>query len=512
MRFQSIRILIPILFTLFIFSNCKKDKEVLQSSTECAVNDLEVSVTNCENDSIFDITINFSPENPTSNQFFVHDENYSVFGNYNIADLPVTITGILNNDDFMYLKVAIAGNDLDTCQAEIEFPIPDCDSTSFECTPNLKLEVGDCCPGDLDAYALTIDFDPLPGSGQYFEVFDRDRLIGTYRISELPVTIEKFPTSGRTYDFVKICLNSPGVACCIEREYLSPNCGSNTCLLSNLAIDVGDCTCEDAFNLTINFDHQNVTTDYFDVYGTGGYFGSYRIDQLPVTLENYPTNNLQVEFLGIVVNDECEIGQEFRVPDCDGHSNDCNITDLVVTPGDCIWVGSYEVIIDFEYQNAGNDFFEVYASNGVLVSYFRLDQLPVRLDSFPWSGNEYDYLKVCINDNPDCCKEIEFEAPECILEGGDCLIDNLEVTIGDCLSDSTYVISIDFDVLGSAPDRFDVYARNNEYKGTFSRRDLPIRLAPWELSGRDYDYLIVCVENTNLDCCKEAEWMAPDCR
>jgi hypothetical protein len=49
----------------------------------------------------------------------------------------------------------------------------------------------------------------------------------------------------------------------------------------------------------------------------------------------------------------------------------------------------------------------------VLLGYFLLAELPLTIEHFPLSGYEEDYIKVCINDNSDCCEAIEWEAPDC---------------------------------------------------------------------------------------------------
>ena len=59
---------------------------------------------------------------------------------------------------------------------------------------------------------------------------------------------------------------------------------------------------------------------------------------------------------------------------------------------------------------------------------------------------EYDFVKVCINDNPDCCKEIEWLPPSCIGQGSNCEITSLDLVAGECNDDgSTYNLLLDFD-------------------------------------------------------------------
>ena len=51
-----------------------------------------------------------------------------------------------------------------------------------------------------------------------------------------------------------------------------------------------------------------------------------------------------------------EVG--LQAPNCG--NNDCDIFDLVVDPLDCNDDGTYNMVINFQYENPGNDFFDLY--------------------------------------------------------------------------------------------------------------------------------------------------------
>ena len=127
-KMKSKNAFIALLCFTFIFSNCKKDKEELGIMTDCDIQELYVEVLEC-GDSLYTIRVNFSPVNPSDDIFILHDRNYSVFYRGSIEDLPVTTTRLRTSNSYEYLKVAVLGNDADTCQAEIEFLLEDCDST-----------------------------------------------------------------------------------------------------------------------------------------------------------------------------------------------------------------------------------------------------------------------------------------------------------------------------------------------------------------------------------------------
>ncbi len=202
----------------------------------------------------------------------------------------------------------------------------------------------------------------------------------------------------------------------------------------------------------------------------------------------------------------CEGFTEKDFVDCpiDG----CEIVSLEVLVGDCNPDGTYSISINFEYTNAGNDFFDVFVRDNELIGTYSLSELPLTINEFELSGFDFDYVKVCINDNPDCCEEIEWEAPNCVINT--CDIFNLEVIVGDCNPDTTYSLTINFDYENPGNDFFDVFVRDNEFIGFYSLSELPVTIENFELSGFDFDFVKVCI-NDNSDCCDEIEWVSPDC-
>ena len=93
--------------------------------------------------------------------------------------------------------------------------------------------------------------------------------------------------------------------------------------------------------------------------------------------------------------------------------DDCSINDLEVAVGECNADGTYNLTLNFAYENPGNDYFEVYIRDDVFIDYYELSELPLTIENFQMSGLENDYIEVCINDVDDCCQEIEWESPDC---------------------------------------------------------------------------------------------------
>lgn len=98
-------------------------------------------------------------------------------------------------------------------------------------------------------------------------------------------------------------------------------------------------------------------------------------------------------------------------PDCE--LGECEIRDLVAEVGECTGDGTYTLTLDFIHENTGNEFFDVFLRNNMLFDFYRLEELPLTITNFPMSGVRDDFIRICINDNPDCCMTIEVASPDC---------------------------------------------------------------------------------------------------
>jgi len=184
----------------------------------------------------------------------------------------------------------------------------------------------------------------------------------------------------------------------------------------------------------------------------------------------------------------------------------CEITNLSIDVGDCVSDSVYNLTLDFDYENPGNEYFDLFARDSVFLGYYKLSDLPLNLDLM-MSGLEYDYLLVSINDNSSCSAAIEWLPPNC--SGGECEITNLSVDVGDCVSDSVYNLTLDFDYENPGNEFFELFARDSVFLGYYKLSDLPLNL-DLMMSGLEYDYLLVSI-NDNSSCSAAIEWLPPDC-
>ena len=472
---------------------------------DCDLGDLNVTVGDCNCVEDYQLVLDF-PHSYDGNDFFqVLVRNNESLGYYRFSDLPLTIDRFPVSelpDD--YLKVCVVNDP--TCCKEIEWDTPNCAESDCEIR-DIVVGVIECQSDST--YVLQLDFIHENTGNDFFDFYVRNNeLIGTFSLDQLPLTVQDFPISGNDYDFIRICINDDP-HCCVEVEFMSPDCLDGECDIYDLTIDTGDCTSDDTYNLVLDFEYTNATHTNFEVFVRNNVrIGNFPLTSLPLTISDFMTSGNDYDFISVCMSDNadcCEV-IEFIPPDClDG---ECDIYDLTIDTGDCTSEDTYNLVLDFEYTNATHANFEVFVRNNVRIGNFPLTSLPLTISDFMASGNDYDFIRICMSDNADCCEVIEFMPPDCL--DGQCDIYDVVIGVGDCISDSTYVLELDFQVDHPGNDFYELWARHNEYLGYYRIDELPLRLEDFPLSGLDYDYLRICI-NDVPDCCVEEEFMPPDC-
>ncbi|MCZ2394543.1 MAG: hypothetical protein LC105_11850 [Chitinophagales bacterium] len=282
------------------------------------------------------------------------------------------------------------------------------------------------------------------------------------------------------------------------------------CQVLNLKAIPLSCSSDSTYSLKISFDHLFADNKYFDVFiRNDQHIGFYQLDDIPIIITDFKKSGNKYDFIKVCVNDNpdcCEV-IEFLPPTCE--TEKCSITNLQVDKGECNSDSTYSLTLNFEASNPTNSYFDVFVRENKNIGYFELSDLPITIPHFKMSGKEYDFIKVCVNDNPDCCEVIEFLPPTCETEK--CSITNLQVDKGECNSDSTYSLTLNFEASNPTNSYFDVFVRENKNIGYFKLSDLPITIPHFKISGKEYDFIKVCV-NDNPDCCEVIEFLSNDCK
>jgi hypothetical protein len=143
--------------------------------------------------------------------------------------------------------------------------------------------------------------------------------------------------------------------------------------------------------------------------------------------------------------------------------------------------------------------------------------------------NPIDCEDKCPEDGPVVCVEVnggivEYGSPclaacagftpndfvDCNPTNVDCEIINVVITVGDCVDNGNYTITLDFDVVNQTNDYFDLYSYNGVFLSTFSISELPLTITLTDQPNTNNNSFNI-VMNDNADCSAEISWKEPNC-
>ena len=361
----------------------------------------------------------YDPDNLGFDLFLGDD----LIGFFSYNDLPIELELPCFPDNFIVLTAC--ANDQPDCCTSLEVELPPCSDGcqifGLTATPTE-------CNNDQQFF-VELDFDFVNVGNMGFSVIGNGNDYGDFEYADLPILLGPFTADGTTVlEFIVKDNAHPDCSNFIE---LGPvNCGED-CVIGQIFAQFVEIT-GDGVKFEVEFGHEN-TGSGFAVFVDGELYETFSYDHNPFFLVLPCSNTGYVAFLTICDQDhpDCCNGIDLEVPPC---GDACDIFDLVVEVGDCHDDGTYTLFLNFGYSNPGNDFFEVFYQ-GELIDFFPLNELPLVIEHFPGVNSGIDEITVCINDQPNCCETVEFEAPNC--EQGD-------VWPGDANSDN---IADNFDLL-----------------------------------------------------------------
>ena len=485
----------------------------------CSISNVVLNALDCNPDNhTYSLHLDFDVANPGNDFFELWTSNGQYLGFFPLSQLPITLPNIpCNSTSANALKICI--NDHPDCCVYVDYQAPDCCASNPCEVSDLSVETGDCTSGET--YEVWVNFQVSNPTGNQFNVFANGDLLGTFSLDSLPLYIPEFPWNGGQNDVIKICIaGDPAGAngCCKTLEFNVPGClnQGGDCEIYDLVVDPGDCTGDSTYSITLNFQVANAPGNTFGVWANGQFFDTYTLDDLPLTIDNFPWNGGPQDVVKVCFSnngDGCCKTKEFVVPACMSAGGPCELFYLAVETGDCTGDSTYEATINFMVNNPASDSFSLYA-NGTLVGNYSLDQLPVHISNFPWNGGPNDVVQTCMNDSmgvaTDCCQTFEFPVPSCLNQGGPCEVYDLVVDPGDCTGDSTYSITLNFQVANPPGNTFGVWA-NGQFFDTYTLDDLPLTIDNFPWNGGPQDVVKVCFSNNGDGCCKTKEFVVPAC-
>jgi hypothetical protein len=429
---------------------------VVFESPACCENDCAIEVNNialgeCDSTGYRILQFVVENESPGLSGFDVLFE-YGIVAHFEYGNSPysISVPGYWWAD-----RLVVRDSDYNDCSFDFHFENEDCEIQP-ECLlqyPNMSINREFVCTSDstYEAY-VTLNYQGPADSlwVHFIEEEDYPDLVSESElvsVNDFPYLLGEFIISGELYTFY--VHEQDNAFCMTGGEWNdAPDCSEyDDCSINDLVIEAQECTSGSGeIYVDLAFQVENPESSGFLVRGNGVIYDTFVYGQVYYTvgpiLADCETN---YEFIVIDVEDaDCYAEAYFEEPPCCDANMECEIYDLVVEPGDCHEDGTYTLWIDFEYNNPGNDFFEVYAGN-IYIGYYDFDHLPLLIDSFPGRDVMYDIITVCVNDVPECCQTIEFLGPDCD-DDYECNISYVFAEAHECTAAGTFYVDVEFDI------------------------------------------------------------------
>lgn len=456
---------------------------------QCGISNVDAEILFCETDSTATYRLNSFDFFDVANSGYTIRINEQSYVSYEYDNLPLEVTGPLNDDGDNVFVVSDVGTD--NCEGSTVIESIECE---FCIISNLQVAENDCVDG---LFSLELEFDAENISQEGFtvsvnsvqqdEVFDYD---------DLPITFGSFiGESGLLEIVVFDGLNPAGCQASTTIEVES--CAA--CSFSNLAVQQSPCELGTS-SIIVNFDYENVGESGFEVFLEGSSQGIFDYSDLPIDIGEFNFSGTStIEIVDVELGDlesaECAVVDFFPTLACPEPV--CEISGITLIDQDCVEdYRQYE--LQLEYNEAVSDSFDVFV-HGLLTPFdrFAYSELPVTVNDqgiFITSSDDYE-LAVVDKENSECSVSTSIDPIFC---ASDCVIGNIEISVlEDCEADGTFSILLDsefaFDELGSF-----FFSVNGGETTVYSYGQLP-QIIPGFIGDGETAYLVDLVELDN-DC------------
>lgn len=443
--------------------------------------------------------VNFIPHNCGADSLFLIDLSFDVEDSGGVGVL-VEVNGEFLEQIPYGQAFYTLGPLLADCTTIYDFTLTDLDIP--ECTMTTSLSTPVCCDPDIcnDEYeinlsdiscnmgmvtaSIDLEYEILPGTAT--EIFVEGELITEVLFLDYPLDINFLWNFSDPY-LIEVCLK--GISdCCNELELEAFDCvATPVCEITNLFVEPSPCDDDGNFFGILSFDVKDPGASGFTVVGNGNNYGTFNYGES--TYEIGPNNgDCETIFEFVVLdieNQNCLMDFEFTDPVCCLQPA-CKLFNLAFTEIGC-FNDNLIFTIDFDYSLVDSVGFDLFIDDEQL-SFHAYDELPLTtLVSEYDQSDGFVSVKVCEDDNPDCCEEGVIMLSE--IDKG-CFFDDISYDYIDCDADEFYVnISFDYGNGGS----FSVSNDDTEL-GLFSYEDLPITLGPF-LTDSMVNYNIVFTDD-----------------
>ncbi|MDA8692782.1 T9SS type A sorting domain-containing protein [Saprospiraceae bacterium] len=276
----------------------------------CSFTELIAETLPCSADSVYFVDFNFNIANP-GNSGFTAQGNGTVFRTFDYGESLYRIGPFDSCDDIN--ELVLIDNDDNVCNISIGINPPDCCPEIEECTIEDLVILNYNITSD-SFLQISFDFTPIGTTALGFDLFINGTFNSFNNYMDVPyeITFDQInPTGSIT---VEVCDNDNADCCSsvvFDKEDL------DLCTFQNLSIIQTECVDENYF-YNINFLYpSDQDTTQFVLSGNGNNYGTFRLEDLPVTIGSFNIDDI-INELSINIIDQVDCNTSVQLdPMCD---------------------------------------------------------------------------------------------------------------------------------------------------------------------------------------------------
>lgn len=385
-------------------TECFYEEELMVMCGMCDFSGIIVEPIMCDDNGQFYAHVDFEILNPTANSFniIVNDQS---FGPLEYGENFYEIGPFEGDCETIYTFVVVDSEN-DECNVSQSLGEPICCEIPVCEMSDLSVDISDCrMDGSVD---IEINFIVENPGSQGFTISLNGTMLANYEYSEGPYIVENVILPCNMPLFFEI--NDIEDSNC-DIDLLIGNWPCCECELSDLNVNEIVCRDESSIDFQIAVNTSQLLSDSLIIFIDGVDIDTIKTNQLPYLIEGFPTNGLEtllVTLCGISTINECCIEEMITVPDC--VEPECIIQNMSIDTTDCV-DGLFEVIIDFDFENASSEF--IVSGNGVNYGTFAYNDLPITISDLMGDGSTHYEFVVTDSINPLCFDFIDLGTIQC---------------------------------------------------------------------------------------------------
>ena len=476
----------------FIAPNCNND---------CRIFDIETAISECQPNGTVNVVLDFEYDNLNGDFFTVllNGRNYDTF---RLAQLPINLTQLNLYPDSNILSICVyQSTTVDTddnfeCCTDVFLDAPICDTTCE--ISNLFVKVGPCQPDNL--FDLLVEFDHQNANTAGFDAFIDGQLSGFipfFASSGFPLADLALPAGQHN---LTICGNDQP-DCCQSIAFTIPECTTTSdCRITFVQAEASACKPNNLHDVLIDFEHEALTGEYFELSLGGEFYDTFRLTELPLTISDIDLQEGS-NFLEICVYQSssplttdvisCCVQAAIQVPPC---PNDfCVLYNFQKENVTCNEEGTYNIEFSFDSDSIDLNLVTVlveeesYDFERLPSGHFQIKNVPA-----PLGPNR---LTICYKDDfLDCCISIDFYALDCN-DLANCQFFFVGAEARPCDSSGYAWVDLIFNIENPTSSQFEIYGNGRSY-GIFEYGQGNYTIGP--VKGDSliaYEFIVQDVEN-----------------